>query len=271
MAMPRDFLVRLAARVAQAACITLIAVPAAGQHAIPFEGTYWRATELAGKPIAAKASEREPHLVFEGGRVSGSDGCNRIMGSYERKGEAITFGQMAGTQMACTDPGIEQVERAFNEALKGATRMTVAGERLELLDGSGKRVAAFAARTNSDVGGGLEGTSWQLVRFEGGDDTILMPADRAHYTIQLAAGGKLTARIDCNRGTGTWKSSGPTELEFGPLTLTRARCPEGSLHDRIVKHWPFIRSYVLKDGHLFLSLMADGGIYEFEPIPTPPK
>jgi hypothetical protein len=23
---------------------------------------------------------------------------------------------------------------------------------------------------------------------------------------------------------------------------------------------------VIKDGHLFLSLMADGGIYEFEPI-----
>jgi hypothetical protein len=27
-----------------------------------------------------------------------------------------------------------------------------------------------------------------------------------------------------------------------------------------------IRSYVTKDGHLFLSLMADGGIYEFEPV-----
>ena len=26
-----------------------------------------------------------------------------------------------------------------------------------------------------------------------------------------------------------------------------------------------MRSYVTKDGHLFLSLMADGGIYEFEP------
>ena len=27
---------------------------------------------------------------------------------------------------------------------------------------------------------------------------------------------------------------------------------------------PYVRSYVLKDGDLFLSLMADGGIYEFE-------
>ena len=50
------------------------------------------------------------------------------------------------------------------------------------------------------------------------------------------------------------------------LALTRAACPPGSLHDQIVKQWGNIRSYVLKDGHLFLSLMADGGIYEFEPI-----
>jgi len=32
-----------------------------------------------------------------------------------------------------------------------------------------------------------------------------------------------------------------------------------------IKRWPFVRSYVLKDGRLYLSLMADGGIYEFEP------
>jgi len=36
--------------------------------------------------------------------------------------------------------------------------------------------------------------------------------------------------------------------------------------DQIVKQWGFIRSYLIKDGHLFLSLMADGGVYEFEPI-----
>jgi uncharacterized lipoprotein YbaY len=33
----------------------------------------------------------------------------------------------------------------------------------------------------------------------------------------------------------------------------------------MVKDWQYVRSYVVKDGHLFLSLMADGGIYEFEP------
>jgi membrane-bound inhibitor of C-type lysozyme len=44
-------------------------------------------------------------------------------------------------------------------------------------------------------------------------------------------------------------------------------CPEGSMHDRIAKDWSAIRSYVLREGRLYLSLMADGGIYEFEPLP----
>jgi para-nitrobenzyl esterase len=108
--------------------------------------------------------------------------------------------------------------------------------------------------------------SWQLVRFRGGEDTLLTPDDPAKYTLAFDTDGSVSARIDCNRGRGTWKSSGRNQLQLGPLALTRAMCPPGSLHDRIVKHWEFVRSYILKDGNLFLSLMADGGIYEFAPI-----
>lgn len=111
----------------------------------------------------------------------------------------------------------------------------------------------------------LAGTSWRLVRFEGGDGTVLTPDDPSKYTLTFAPAGPLTARIDCNRGTGTWKSSGANHLEFGPLALTRAMCPPGSLHDHLVKQLPYVRSYVLRDRHLYLSLMADGGIYELEP------
>jgi heat shock protein HslJ len=112
----------------------------------------------------------------------------------------------------------------------------------------------------------LGGTSWQLVEFEGGDGTTLTPDERGKYTISFSTDGQLTARLDCNRGLGTWTSGGQSHLEFGPLSVTRAACPQGSLHDQIVEQWPYIRSYVIRDGHLFLALMADGGIYEFEPV-----
>ena len=111
----------------------------------------------------------------------------------------------------------------------------------------------------------LSGSSWRLVRFQGGDDAVLTPDDRSKYTLEFDAMGGVAARIDCNRGRGTWTSSGANQLRLGPLALTRAQCAPGSMHDQIVRQWGNVRSYRMKDGRLFLALMADGGIYEFEP------
>jgi para-nitrobenzyl esterase len=111
----------------------------------------------------------------------------------------------------------------------------------------------------------LGGTAWQLVRFQGGDGTVLTPDDRSKYTLTFTADGYLSVRFDCNRGRGRWISPAPGQIELGPLAMTRAACPPGSLHDHLVAQWPFVRSYTTRDGHLFLSLMADGGTYELEP------
>jgi para-nitrobenzyl esterase len=113
---------------------------------------------------------------------------------------------------------------------------------------------------------GVAGTSWQLVQFQGGDGRVLKPDDGTRYTIAFDPAGGINVRLDCNRGRGTWKSSGAPDLQLGPLALTRAMCPPGSMHDQIARQWPAIRSYVIRNDHLFLSLVADGGTYEFEPV-----
>src|SRR5262245_65398271 len=63
----------------------------------------------------------------------------------------------------------------------------------------------------------LEGTSWQLVAFTGGDGKVLAPDDPAKYTVAFRAGGELTARVDCNRGRGTGKPSGASGRELRHL------------------------------------------------------
>lgn len=73
------------------------------------------------------------------------------------------------------------------------------------------------------------------MKFQGGDDTVLTPDDKAKYSVVFSTDGRVNVRIDCNRGFGTWKSSRRNQVEFGPLALTRAMCPPGSLHDQIVK------------------------------------
>ncbi len=114
---------------------------------------------------------------------------------------------------------------------------------------------------------GLQGTSWRLVQISMSDGVTKPAIDRSRYTLGFGENGVLNVRFDCNRGRGSWTSSGPSQLEFGPLVLTRAMCPVGSLHDDLVRQWPYVRSYVVKDGRLYLSLMADGGTIEFEPAP----
>ena len=112
----------------------------------------------------------------------------------------------------------------------------------------------------------LAGTSWQLVRLQPPDGTTLVPNDKSKYTIKFGRDGRVTARVDCNRGGSTWRSARAGELQFGSWSMTRAKCPPGSLHDQIVTEGASVRSYSIKDGHLFLSGMANGGSYELEPL-----
>lgn len=121
------------------------------------------------------------------------------------------------------------------------------------------------AGLESDTPESLVGTSWQLVNFEGGDGSVVTPDDPAKYWMRFDSDTSVGFRIDCNRGRGSWRATPPSGIEFGAIAITRVACPPGSMHDQILRQLPYVRSYIIKDGHLFLSLMADGGIYEFEP------
>ena len=115
---------------------------------------------------------------------------------------------------------------------------------------------------------GLAGTTWRLIKIQDYDNNSYMPDDRSKYTITFGTNGRVSARVDCNRGGSSWKSNGPGQLQFGSWSMTRAKCAAGSLHDKIVMEGANVRSYELKDGRLYLSGMSAGGYYELEPLPA---
>ena len=78
------------------------------------------------------------------GRVAGFDGCNQMTGPYTQSGDNLTFGRMAATQMACMNTS--GTEQAFRGALEHTSRFRIAGDRLELFNDAGTRLAAFVAR-----------------------------------------------------------------------------------------------------------------------------
>ena len=74
-----------------------------GGVAVPtsLEKTRWRITSINGANITP---EREAMLFFDGGRMSGTVGCNRLNATYGYKAKSISFGPVMSTRMGCPDP-----------------------------------------------------------------------------------------------------------------------------------------------------------------------
>lgn len=126
-------------------------------------------------------------------------------------------------------------------------------------------VVACAPRWATTTPSELAGTSWRLVNIASMDDSVYVPDEPSKYTLEFRADGAAAILADCNRGTGSWTSEAASQLQFGPLATTRALCQPASLSERYLAQFEWVRSYVLKDGRLFLATMADGAIIEFEP------
>lgn len=79
----------------------------------------WTVTEAAG---TASSDAWKPEMtITPDGRIFGSGGCNRIMGSLTLTGEGLSVGPLASTMMACPEP-VMAAERAFLGALGRADR-----------------------------------------------------------------------------------------------------------------------------------------------------
>ncbi len=114
--------------------------------AAPLRDTLWTLIRLGDQSISASGQRRLPSLTLhtDASRFSGSGGCNRLMGGYTVTGDAIAFGTVAGTKMAC--PSGMDTEAAFVAALAKAQMWRVLGRLLELRDTQGTLLARFEAR-----------------------------------------------------------------------------------------------------------------------------
>lgn len=125
---------------------------------------------------------------------------------------------------------------------------------------------------HTDKPAALAGSAWELIAIQSMDDAqgTTRIARPGTFTVSFAADGRANLRIDCNRGSASWKASPSADassgsLEFGPLATTKMMCPPGSHDQKVMRDLPFVRSYLIRDGKLYMSLMADGGMYEWQP------
>ena len=118
----------------------------------------------------------------------------------------------------------------------------------------------------------LTGTSWQLISIDSmapDEQPSTTIDDPSKYTVTFGDDGRAAFQVDCNRGSSTWqfKSAAPDSgsLTFGPIALTRMFCPQPSADSQVAAALGRVRSYLIADGKLHLSLEADGGIMHWQP------
>lgn len=103
--------------------LALLALAACSGRAVSAVGTW------------GEDGDGQPQLVLDaGGQLSGTDGCNRLMGSWEQDGQSITFGLVATSLMACPD---------VNTWLLGLSTARIEGDVLHVSDDSGTQIGSL--------------------------------------------------------------------------------------------------------------------------------
>ncbi len=111
-------------------------------------GIDWMLVTLRGHPVAAGIGLKSLSFRLEVGshRVSGTTGCNRLMGRYELLNDSLTLSTLGTSRMACKE-GADR-ERAYLDALKDVTGWSIKGTRLKLY--SKKEVVAEFEEKDED-------------------------------------------------------------------------------------------------------------------------
>jgi len=86
----------------------------------------------------------EPMLLLGAdGSLSGTDGCNRLMGSWEQGDDGkVEFGQVASTLMACT---------GVDTWLSGLATGEVQGQQLHIFDASGAEIGTLSREQAAEL------------------------------------------------------------------------------------------------------------------------
>jgi heat shock protein HslJ len=120
--------------------------------------------------------------------------------------------------------------------------------------------------TPSESTADLTQGTWQWLRTEYGDDSVVESGNPIRYTVAFLPDGRLSIRADCNQVIGTYARQGASlTLQLGPTTL--AACPPDSQANVFVRDLSAVASYVFSGDMLVLNMRVDTGNMLFEQQP----
>lgn len=98
---------------------------------------HWTLVDPGGTRVATGGTDAHLRLPDDGGRVTGSSGCNTLAGRVARNGDPLrSVVGVAVTRRACLEAALRAQEAAFLRAPSATDRVVVAGDTLTLSDGA---------------------------------------------------------------------------------------------------------------------------------------
>ncbi len=219
---------RLAAGLAALLLATAACTPAAASIADRAFLSVKVTDDGAPRPLVAGTQIR---LNFRGTDLGASAGCNTIGGTYRIEGGKLIFEGGSMTEMGC-DADRDAQDTWLSELLGSRPTINLAGNDMTLTSGS--VVISLLDREVAEPDANLVGPTWTLVSVIDGEAVSSVPGDVA-ATLKFGADGSLEVFAGCNRGSGTYTTTG-SGIQVSPLMLTKMACdkPGGTVESAVL-------------------------------------
>ena len=193
--------------------------------------TEWQLIEANGVKYADSGAM---FTIDSDGKLSGSTGCNRMMGTAAVNGSRIKFSPIGTTKMMCKLPAGSIPENTFLSTLGKAAKFSVADGKLTFRDRRSRKLMVFrsTAAVSHMVETTLDGPKWVLDSFAKADaktSTDAAALDRKSmdqaFLIFDEKQCYVSGRNGCN-GIGAEYQRKGSSLKFGSLIQTMMACQE---------------------------------------------
>ena len=202
-----------------AASVVVACAPARDDSAM-LGGQVWRATELrVAQGLVPVPSTGGPTSEFSADRVSGTTGVNLYNGQFTTgSGDSIKI-QLGPMTLMAGPPAAMELETAFVQALKSATRYSVTQTELRLLDDSGNVLVSYAVLKPTP----LVDTEWNCVMYNNGRGALQSLVASSVITAVFAGDDSLSGTGGVNNYSGKYTAqSGAMTIDPAIVTTRMA-------------------------------------------------
>lgn len=227
------------------------------------ENVHWSLIEFDGKHIPESiVGKVHIELSDKDNRLSGSNGCNLLMGSYEINNDTqISISKVGSTMMACHSE--DWNENEFNKVLETADNFSVSGDKLMLNVGRRMALAVFVKVRDN----GIANKYWKLKKLAGKEIEMATNQEREQYFI-IQDDGTITGFAGCNQFAGnSILEKDNLRIRFENVLSTLRACPDVQVSEsQFLKVFELTDNYTINGNNLMLNIGRRAPLAEFEAI-----